>query len=144
MSVLAEYVQAIVDDEPSVLETRLQFDKKWGAEKKLKTKLNLVLLDEYGDNRNEDVEFTVRLATVYKLHKSFRPGFEWHGGFGAVDQIGSFKDDQEHYFGPVVYGEFETFENGVELEYQLGYLPGVSNAASDHAFKFLLEFEYNF
>lgn len=144
MSVLAEYMHAVDANSSNVLETRLQFDKKWGADKKLKTKANITFEREFGDGREHGVELIGRIGAVYKVTRQFKPGIEWHGGFGKINKIGSFSDEQEHHLGPVVYGHFEQFKHGGNLEYQLGYLPGISSYAADHAFKFLLEYKYNF
>lgn len=143
-AVLSEYMHATDSGDPDLLESRLLVDFKWGADKKLKTKASLILERELGENRDGGVDLVSRVGTTYKISRLFMPGFEWHAGYGKINDIGDFNDEQEHYIGPVLYGEFETFENGGELEYQIGYYPGITDNSSDHAFKFLLEYELNF
>ena len=142
-SVLAEYIHGVDDFTANELEYRLQADTKWGPDKKLKTKANLVFQNEFGEHRKSGTQLISRISTTYKVSRYFKPGFEWHAGYGKLNDISS-SNDQEHYLGPVVYGEFDEFSNGHELEYQIGWLPGISDGASDHAFKFLLEYEVNF
>jgi hypothetical protein len=142
-SILAEYIHGVDDYTANELEYRLQADTKWGPGKKLKTKANLVFQNEFGEYRKSGTQLISRLSTTYKVASYFKPGFEWHAGYGKLNDI-SESNAQEHYLGPVVYGEFEQFSNGAELEYQIGWLPGVTDGSVDHAFKFLLEYEMNF
>lgn len=141
---LSEYIQSIDTFSPSVLEGRLLLDKKWGEDKKHKTKANIIFRREIGSRRSGSVDFTTRLSHSYKVTKYFEPAVEWHAGYGEIDKVGSFNADQEHYLGPAIYGEFDTIPGVGEFEYQIAYLPGITDNAGDEAFKFLIEYEINF
>lgn len=69
-----------------------------------------------------------RSSLSYKLDNGHRVGVEMFNEFGRISDMGSF-NDQDHAIGPVVSGKLGG------LGYQLGYLAGVSNGASDHSFR---------
>lgn len=143
MAVLGEYVHATESGKADKLEGKLLYDNEWGDG--FETRANLILEHEIGNDRNGDTEIASRLGTVYEINDYFAPGIEWQAEYGAIDDIGSFDDEQKHYVGPVTYGELYEFgEDGGEIEYELGYYFGVTDAAEDGVLRVLIEYEIEF
>jgi hypothetical protein len=97
---------------------------------------NFVVVQEVGENANNNPEWEVAWRSLYMYQPMLNPGFEYYGEFGEVAHSGSF-DEQSHHLGPVIAG---TIYPG--LKYDLGLLFGLSDSASDKAVKFNLEYEF--
>jgi hypothetical protein len=142
MALLGEYVYAVEDHKADKLEAKLLYENEWGEH--FETRFNLIYEQQIGHNSNTSPKFVSRFSTVYELNDYINPGIEWHAGYGHLNNMGGF-DKQEHYVGPAAYGElFEFGEHGGEIEYELSYVFGVSDAAADGALRFLLEYEVEF
>lgn len=94
--------------------------------------VNLMLERGVGSNAEGGTEFAY--GAQYKQSMGeFEVGVE---AFGEVSD-----DTKEHYMGPVLFGELELGEKS-ELGYQLGYMLGLSDDASDGVLKLNLGFEF--
>lgn len=133
-----KYELADSDRDPDEGKIGVLLDKKYG---RFTTIANLFLERELGDNRQTDAAFESALQTSYSISPYFQPGLEWHGEYGEVDQFHS-TDNQEHYLGPIV--KSEMLLGGTELEMELGYFRGITDASADHALRVLFEVEYFF
>ena len=136
-ALLGKYIYAIDSDDADVLEGRLLLDKKWGESKKIKTKANLNLLREIGSSRDQGFTFQSRIGAVYKVKEYFQPGGEWQAEFSK-------NNDAEHQIGPVIYGSLPKIKGFGQLGYEIGWLPGVTDADVNNTFRFLLEYKYLF
>ena len=67
-------------------------------------------------------------------------GFEVFGKLGELRDIESL-DHQEHIIGPVFYHEFKLDPN-VEIEYNIGWLFGLTDESPDNTFRWQLEYEF--
>lgn len=108
--------------------------------------LNLGFEKQVGDGESGSVESGLVWSSRYQYNDYIQPGFEYHGDFGEVNDMGS-ANDHEHYIGPVVYGTLPFEQEGDKVEglgYRAGYLFGVSDAASDGQFVVQLEYELDF
>ena len=142
MAILGEYVYAVEDHKADKLEAKLLYENEWGEG--FETRFNLIYDQQIGHNSNTSPKITSRFSTVYELNDYIKPGIEWHSGYGHTNDWGGY-NAQEHYVGPAAYGElFEFGEHGGEIEYELSYMFGVSDAAADGALRFLLEYEVEF
>lgn len=91
-----------------------------------------------------DMDAEARAFTRYNLSPQFNPAVEWHANFNDIDHI----ENTEQYVGPAAYGHLTFLEEMVpgdaEFEYQLAYLFGVTDAASDGAVRWKLEYKTRF
>lgn len=131
-------------DRADAVEARLLFAKTYGKSFHV---LNLIAEQTVGNNSDEGLEGALLWSSRYHCSEHFQPGFEISSSFGELEDTGSF-DDQEHYIGPVAYGEvplpFAGEEEEEGLHYRVGYLFGVSDAASDGQVILQLEYELEF
>lgn len=98
---------------------------------------NIFLEKEVGGNTQNDTEAAFAWSTRYRYKEWLEPGFEVHSEFGELNKHHSY-DEQEHLVGPVIYGKVGHFK------YDVGYLFGASDAASDGQLKWVLEYEMKF
>lgn len=98
--------------------------------------LNLILEQEVGSARENDLEGGLAFVARYKASTVFEPGIELHSEFGELNHAGSF-DDQEHLIGPCVWGELTS-----RLGYEFAWLLGVSKSADNQVARVALEYEF--
>ncbi|MBT0588163.1 hypothetical protein [Alteromonas oceanisediminis] len=82
----------------------------------------------FGGNAEGGTNLSTRASLNYKLESGHRVGVEMFNEYGLVSDMGSFSE-QEHQLGPVLSGKMAG------VSYQVGYLAGISSAASDHNFR---------
>lgn len=107
------------------------------------TRVNLEL--EHTHNQTGgDVDLEARAQTRYNLSSAFKPGIEWHANFNDIDHI----ENTEQYVGPAAYGHLTFLEalvpGDAEFEYELAYLFGITDTASDGAVRWKLEYKRRF
>ncbi len=114
------------------LEFKLLLEKDTGAW--LHT-LNLNLEKQFGDLL-KDADFGYAWRSKWKLTPAFRPGFE---AFATIGPLRRFRplDQQSLLVGPVIFGKL-----GGRLEYEAGYLFGLTRGSVDGDIKINLEFEF--
>lgn len=138
MAILGEYVHTVEDDSADKLEAKLLYENEWGGH--FETKANFIVEQQVGPDSNTSPELAHKIGTVYELDEHFKPGLEWQADYGHVNRF-----DSAHYVGPVAYGElYELPNHGGEIEYELGYLFGVNDKATDGVLRFLVEYEMEF
>ena len=74
----------------------------------------------------------------YRWLRYFEPGIELQSSYGTWDDHASF-NQQEHYLGPIVYGELIP-----GLKYEAGLYTGISTASAATAGRFKIEYEIYF
>lgn len=124
------------------LEGRLLLAKDWGQTSHI---ANIILEKEVGSGPKDGLEAGYILSSRYRYLPEFQPGLELTGDFGELKHTGAF-DDHEHYFGPAAYGKIpvRAFGRSDAIEYRVGYLFGISNAAADGNLLLQLEYEIHF
>jgi len=100
-------------------------------------RVNVIFEKEVGGGAREETEAGLALSSRYRWRSVFEPGIEWYSSFGELNEGKSF-DEQKHRVGPVFYGKVGP------VKYDIGYLFGVSDAAVDGVWKWVLEYEYHF
>jgi len=101
--------------------------------------LNLYFRSQYGDNAESGVAF--EYAAQYKWNISVVAlGVEMYGEMGKLSDMPGF-NQQEHYIGPVVFGEVEIGKSS-GLGYEFGYLLGATDASADGVLKLNVEVEF--
>lgn len=137
-AVLGEYAHSLVGG-ANELEVKFLASRETDNFKHI---VNLIAEREVGENHGNDTEFVSRLSSMYKLNKYFNPAVEWHAEWGNNHNIPGLKD-QEHFVGPAAYGALFNTGTG-EIEYELGYLFGVTDPAEDGVLRLKLEYETAF
>lgn len=101
--------------------------------------LNLTFEKEVGTHSEESVEFGYAWRTKTGIADEMEVGFE---AFGEPGEIRNFPpvEEQEHRIGPVFFHGVEI--GGIELEYNLAWLIGLTDASPDNTFRWELEFEF--
>ncbi len=131
-----EYKLADEDDVADKFETKLLLEKTFSD---FINTLNLVFEKEVGEHSEESVEFEYAWRTKKSIGHEMALGVEAFGELGEIKNTHSL-EDQEHIIGPVFYHEVEL--GGLELEYNIGWLAGLTDASPDHTFRWQLEFEF--
>jgi len=124
------------------VETRLILAKDFDKTSHI---LNVIAEKNVGSGPKEGLEGKLLWSSRYNYSRYFEPGFEIESDFGELKKTGSF-DNQKHYIGPAAYGKIPLHftERGDGLKYRVGYLFGVSEAASDGQAIAQLEYEIHF
>jgi len=115
------------------VETKLLLQKEFG---RLAHLTNIVFERQVGSGAASDVGTGLGWSSRYRLNQNIEPGIEFHSEFGAIDNFAPY-DEQSHLVGPVINGKLGR------LKYDIGYLFGISDAAPDGMFKWILEYEFH-
>jgi hypothetical protein len=107
------------------------------------TAVNVFFTKEIGPNADERVAFNYRFSSRWMLFPWLEPGLEVHGEPGAINRFLP-AAEQDHRAGPVIYGALPLPPGWGKLQYQLGYLFGLTTASPDGTLKWLLEYELRF
>ena len=103
--------------------------------------INLRLSRQVGSQAIHDVELSQAFHLTYRQDEMFAPGFELFSEFGSVDDWVP-GDQQKHYLGPVAEGDFTLDDKGTKLNYEIGYLFGLTDASADGVVKASIELEF--
>lgn len=107
------------------------------------TRVNVELEHTLGQDGG-DIDLETRAFTRYNLSAALKPAIEWHANYNDIDHI----RNTEHYIGPAAYGHLTFLEELIagdgEFEYELAYLFGITDAASDGAVRWKLEYKTHF
>jgi len=90
---------------------------------------NLMLINEWGDDINDEFETGLSLQARYRYSQAFEPGLEFYAG---QDSRG---------IGPVIQGVVNV---GIRknLHWEAGAIFGLGSKSPDNSFRFLMEFEF--
>jgi len=129
---LEYFVPASGQNAKQALEFKLLLEKQTGA---WKHTLNIVLAKQFGDSA-QDISYGYAWRSKWQLARAFNPGFE---AFGTIGPLRKFRpvDQQSHLIGPVLYGKLTD-----NLEYEIGYLFGLTRGSVDGNVKFNLELAF--
>jgi hypothetical protein len=129
---LVEYELSLEDGGSDAAEIAALLEKQTGT---LAHRANVLVERSFASDA--DVETGLGWSTRYRAGQGFEPGIEYHARFGPVSGGTPF-DRQTHYAGPAACGRLGS------VRYDVGYLVGLSDDASDGLFKWSLEYEIRF
>lgn len=98
--------------------------------------LNLTLKKELGILATQATALSYAWQSRWTYSGVLRPGFEAYGSMGPVGNMHSF-ELQSHQLGPVISGAFNSV-----LEYQLGYLFGLTRSSVNGKLNMVIEIKY--
>jgi len=116
-----------------------QFEGKILLEKdfrKITNILNISFNKEVGGGADTHTDGGISWSTRYRLSQYFEPGFEYWNDFSAITHQLDY-NQQSHQAGPCFYGHLFGHVN-----YDVGYLFGISDAAPRGEIKWVLEYEF--
>ncbi len=103
---------------------------------KISNILNISFNKEVGGGADPHTDGGISWSTKYRLSQYFEPGFEYWNDFSAIAHQLTY-NQQSHQVGPCFYGHLFGHVN-----YDIGYLFGISDAASRREIKWVLEYEF--
>jgi hypothetical protein len=103
--------------------------------------LNLMFTRQIGPNITErGIGFGYRLQTRWRLLPQFQPGIEAYGDLGPIGAVNPLRE-QQHLIGPAIQGRFTLGSIPGNLQYNAGYLFGLTRGSPGGAVKLVLEYE---
>jgi len=106
----------------------LDWANQWKLDNNWQARAALLFGWQSGNNANSGTRVSTRFSALYKMQNSHKIGVEMFNSYGRFGDTGSF-DNQSHQIGPVLSGKINGYN------YQLSYLNGVSDSASEHDFR---------
>jgi len=90
---------------------------------------NFMVINEWGDDINDEFETALALQARYRKSRAFEPGIEFYAGQNTMA------------LGPVIQG---TYRMGVRksLRWEAGVIFGLDSERPDTSYRFLIEFEF--
>ena len=134
-----EYELAKKSSAADKVEAKLLLEHSGG---KFTNTANIILEREVGSNSSNATEFELFWRTKYRWKKAIEPAIEIYSKFGEIGKSKGF-DNQKHSIGPVMMGELAAGKNS-KVKYEFGYLVGISDAAADGTWKWVVEWETRF
>jgi len=116
-----------------------QFEGKILLEKdfqKITNILNISFNKQVGGGADTHTDGGISWSTRYRLSQYVEPGFEYWNDFSAITHQLDY-NQQSHQVGPCMYGHLFGHVN-----YDIGYLFGISDAAPRGEIKWVLEYEF--
>lgn len=128
-----EYILPADAAKADILEFKLLLEKQWRPT--LHT-LNLVLKKELGANAAQGTVAGYAWRSKWRLMPQLEPGFEAYGSLGPIANTLS-PGEQNHLLGPVLFGKLAQ-----RIEYEIGYLFGLTRGTENGSFKLVLGYEF--
>ena len=122
------------EKDPGQIEGKILLEKSLGQ---FTHKTNFIFNKEVGGGAFHGTEGVFAWSSRYRLAERFQPGFEYWIDFGEINKHLPY-DEQSHQIGPAFYGRLTK-----NIKYDLGFLFGISRAAPDGEFKWILEYEWH-
>lgn len=119
---------------------RLRLQREDGP---LRLRFNTALNRDVGSEAKADILVGTNGSAVYTLTPHFKPALEWHADWGTTAHI-SARQNQKHWAGPAIYGDLHSFQNGSKLEYQTGYMFGLTKVSEDGVGILVLDYRVQF
>ena len=128
------YEAPLINKEVGQFEGKILLEKSIG---KFTNILNISFNQEVSQGADKDTDGGVSWSTRYRLSRYFEPGFEYWNDFSSIDHHQLDYDQQSHQVGPCMYGHLFGHVN-----YDVGYLFGISQGAPRGELKWTLEYEF--
>lgn len=96
------------------------------------------LEEEIGENSRNGPSFKASWKARYKINPYISPGFEFYANTGKLRDNLDF-NDQSYRIGPIIYGNITE-----DIKYNLGYIFGISDAATDGRVKTIISYVKKF
>lgn len=140
----AEYSQSTQKGEPSGFTVGPIIQKEWNNVLGLDTlhTLNLFLSRDVGHDATRQTGFQYAWQSLVLTHPLISPGVEFYGIIPDLAHAGP-TSSQQHWVGPVLVGGVNFRPYG-KLEYQVGYLWGLTPESGRSAIRWRLEYEITF
>ena len=103
---------------------------------KISNILNISFNKEVGGGADPHTDGGISWSTRYRLSRYFEPGFEYWNDFSAITHQLDY-NQQSHQVGPCFYGHLLGHVN-----YDIGFLFGISDTAPRQEIKWVLEYEF--
>lgn len=100
--------------------------------------MNIGFEEEFGEHSSDGLSIETAWKTSYKINTYLAPGVEIYGNTGNLRYTHGY-DGQEYQIGPALAGALTD-----SVKYDIGYLFGISEAATDGRVKFLLSYSTKF
>jgi hypothetical protein len=140
----AEYSQSTLQGEPSSFTFGPIIQKELNDVLGFDTlhTVNLFLSHDVGHNATDQTGFQYAWQSLVLTHPLISPGVEFYGIIPDLAHAGP-ASTQQHWAGPVLAGAMNFAPYG-KLEYQLGYLWGLTPESGRSAIRWRLEYEITF
>lgn len=103
--------------------------------------LNLVLGRQIGPYITQrGVDLSYRWETRWRLYPQWQPALEIFGDFGSVGHLNP--GAQQHLFGPAIAGKLGLGVVPGNIEYDIGYLFGLTPSSPSGTLKLIVEYEF--
>ncbi len=126
------YEAPLADKQVGKFEGKILLEK---SVQKVMNTLNINFNKEVGGGADPHTDGGISWSTQYRLSQYFRPGFEYYIDFSAIDHHLTY-NQQNHQAGPAFYVRLTR-----HIQYDIGYLFGISDAAPRGELKWILEYE---
>jgi hypothetical protein len=104
--------------------------------------LNLFFAKEVGRHRTDVTPLFLAWQSRLRLHPQFEPGIEFYSDIDDIAAPGKFAQ-QQHRIGPMFAGVYPLYRFG-KIEYEVGYLFGLTRATEKGAVRWRFEYEIPF
>lgn len=140
----AEYSQSTLKGEPSGITAGPIIQKELNDVLGLDTlhTLNVFLSRDVGHDATKQTGFQYAWQSLILTHPLISPGVEFYGIIPDIAHAGP-TSEQQHWVGPVLAGAVNFAPYG-KVEYQVGYLFGLTPASGRNAIRWRLEYEITF
>jgi len=139
-----EYSQSTLRGEPSGVTFGPIIQKELNDVLGLNTlhTLNLFLSRDIGHDATKATGFEYAWQSLIETHPLISPGVEFYGNIADIAHAGP-TEEQQHWVGPVLAGGANFAPYG-KLNYEIGYLFGLTPASGRSAVRWKLEYELSF
>ncbi|MDE3060632.1 MAG: hypothetical protein KGJ06_06435 [Pseudomonadota bacterium] len=120
------------DRNPGQAEAALLLEKTIG---KFTYTANFVFDRETGPERESAVAGALNWRVLYGYEEALNPAIEAYSSVGRANHFAALQDE-EHRIGPVLQGKLGR------IDYDIGWLFGLTNATADHMLKVNLNYEF--
>jgi hypothetical protein len=127
------YEAPLMDKQVGQFEGKILLEKDF---QRISNILNVSFNKEVGGGADPHTDGGISWSTRYRLSQYFEPGFEYWNDFSAITHQLDY-DQQSHQVGPCFYGRLFS-----HLNYDVGYLFGISAGAPRGEMKWVLEYDF--
>ena len=135
----AEYGRALPHRSADSVSFGPILSKVWGP---TVNTLNVFFTKDVGSHAAGRTQLNLAWQTRFILNPRIEPGIELYSAPGALGNFSTI-GEQDHRAGPVLYGTLRSFGTS-KLNYEVGYLFGLTRAAPQGTVKWKLEYEFRF